>query len=82
MWLGMTCEEAVAKPRLIFRGGKVEMEPGLYDHPLIRLQLELWGHDAEKVDAIGNAQVICFDDMHQEIDGVSDSRGIGKASGY
>ena len=78
----MTCEEAVAKPRIIFRGGKVEMEPELYDHPLIRLQLELWGHDAEKVDAIGNAQVVCFDDMHQEIDGVSDARGIGKADGY
>ncbi len=79
---GMTCEEAVAKPRLIFRGGKSEMEPELYDHPLIRLQLELWGHDSEKVNVIGNAQVICFDDMHQEIVGVSDSRGIGKAEGY
>jgi gamma-glutamyltranspeptidase/glutathione hydrolase len=79
---GMTCEEAVAKPRLIFRGGKSEMEPELYNHPLIRLQLELWGHDSEKVDVIGNAQTICFDDTHQEIVGVSDSRGIGKASGY
>ena len=79
---GMSCAEAVAKPRLIFRSGKMEMEPELYDHPLIRLQLELWGHDTEKVDTIGNAQIICFDDSHQEIVGISDSRGIGKANGY
>lgn len=79
---GMTCGEAVAKPRLIYRGEKMELEPEIYDHPLIRLQLELWGHDAKKVNEIGNAQVICFDDMHQEIVGVSDSRGIGKAKGY
>ena len=78
----MNCEEAVAKPRLIFRSGKMEMEAGLYDHPLIRLQLELWGHDTEKSETIGNAQVICFDASRQEIVGVSDPRGIGKAEGY
>lgn len=79
---GMTCDEAMEKPRLIYRGNKMEMEPELFDHPLVRLQLELWGHDVEKVGTIGNVQAICFDDLHQEIVGVSDSRGIGKADGY
>lgn len=79
---GMPCDEAMAKPRLIYRGEKMEIEPELYEHPMIRLQLELWGHDTEKAESIGNAQTICFDDLHQEIVGVADSRGIGKASGY
>ncbi len=79
---GMSCEEAVTKPRLIFRGDKMELEPELYNHPLIRLQLELWGHDTQKVDTIGNVQAICFDSTHQEIVGVSDPRGEGSAAGY
>jgi len=79
---GMSCEEAVAKPRLINRGVKMEMEPELYHHPLIKLQLDLWGHDTQKVESIGNAQVICFDSTRQEIVGVSDPRGEGSAAGY
>lgn len=77
-----SCEEAAAKPRLIFRGNKIEMETELYDHPLIRLQLELWGHNIEKNEVIGNAQTICFDDARNEIVGVADTRGVGKAEGY
>lgn len=78
----MTCEEAVQQPRLIYRGGKLEMEPELYKHPLIQLQLELWGHDTENAGTIGNVQAICFDSRHQEIVGVSDPREEGKAAGY
>ncbi len=78
----MTCEEAVAKERLIFRGNKIEMEPLLFDHPLIRLQLELWSHDVEKAAVIGNVQAVCFDTRYQQVIGVSDPRGEGSAAGY
>lgn len=78
----MPCDEAVAKERLIYRGNKIEMEPLLFNHPFIRLQLELWSHDVEKVETIGNAQVVCFDARYQNIVGVSDPRGEGSAAGF
>lgn len=78
----LPCEEAVAKERMIFRGEKIEMEPAIFNHPFIRLQLELWSHDVQKVDVIGNVQAICFDARYQQVVGVSDPRGEGSAAGY
>ncbi len=78
----LPCEEAVAKERMIFRGQKIEMEPAIFNHPFIRLQLELWSHDVEKAEVIGNVQAICFDARYQQIVGVSDPRGEGSAAGY
>jgi len=78
----MPCEEAVAKERMIFRGQKIEMEPAIFNHPFIRLQLELWNHDVEKAEVIGNVQAVCFDARYQQVVGVSDPRGEGSAAGY
>lgn len=73
-----TCEDSLKAPRILGHYGKpLEMEKALYDNALIKLQLELWGHNIKEKSRIGNAQVICFDYYPNGISGESDSRGRG-----
>ena len=58
------------------------MESGLYDQEMIRLKLALLGHDIKKEDPIGFAQMVCFDEGSDRIEGESDPRGPGDAAGF
>ncbi len=80
--LGASCSEAVRFPRLLVRDKALRMESGLYDQEMIRLKLTLWGHDVEKEDPIGVAQMVCFDEGSGRIEGESDPRGSGDAAGF
>ncbi|MDD5226009.1 MAG: gamma-glutamyltransferase, partial [Candidatus Omnitrophica bacterium] len=80
--LGASCSGAVEFPRLLVRGKALRMESGLYDQEMIRLKLALLGHDIEKEDAIGTAQMVCFEEGSGRIDGESDPRASGEAAGF
>jgi gamma-glutamyltranspeptidase/glutathione hydrolase len=80
--LGASCSGAVGSPRLLVRGRALRMEPGLYGQEMIRLKLALLGHDIEKEDSIGFAQMVCFDGGSGRIEGVSDPRASGEAAGF
>jgi gamma-glutamyltranspeptidase/glutathione hydrolase len=77
--LGASCSEAVGRPRLLSRDGVLRVEPGLYDQEMIRFKLALSGHDIQKEDPVGLAQMVCFDEGSGRIEGVSDPRGSGSA---
>jgi len=59
----------------------MRMESGLYQDEMLRLKLELLGHKVEKKEAIGNAQMVCFEDEFDKIIGESDPRGRDAAAG-
>jgi gamma-glutamyltranspeptidase/glutathione hydrolase len=80
--LGASCLGAVESPRLLVRGRALHMESGLYDQETIRLKLALLGHDIEKEDPIGFAQIVCFDKGSGRIEGESDPRASGEAAGF
>jgi gamma-glutamyltranspeptidase len=80
--LGASCPGAVEFPRLLVRGSVLRMESGLYDQELIRLKLALLGHDIEKEKVIGAAQIVCFDEGSDRIEGESDPRASGEAAGF
>ncbi|MFH1799543.1 MAG: gamma-glutamyltransferase [Candidatus Omnitrophota bacterium] len=80
--LGASCSGAVGSPRLLVRGRALRMESGLYDQEMIRLKLALFGHDIEKEDPVGFAQIVCFDRGSGRIEGSSDPRGNGEAAGF
>jgi gamma-glutamyltranspeptidase/glutathione hydrolase len=80
--LGASCSGAAAFPRLLVRGRALRMESGLYDQETIRLKLALLGHDIEKEDPIGFAQIVCFDKGSGRIEGESDPRASGEAAGF
>jgi gamma-glutamyltranspeptidase / glutathione hydrolase len=80
--LGASCSGALVSPRLLVRGRALGMESGLYDQEMIRLKLALLGHDIEKEDPIGFAQIVCFDRGSGRIEGGSDPRASGEAAGF
>jgi gamma-glutamyltranspeptidase/glutathione hydrolase len=80
--LGASCSGAVGSPRLLVRGRALRMESGLYDQETIRLKLALLGHDIEKEDPIGFAQIVCFDKGSGRIEGGSDPRASGEAASF
>ncbi len=80
--LGASCSEALEFPRVLERGDTLREEKGLYAQEMIRLKLELLGHKIEKEDAIGLAQMVCFDPGSGKIEGESDARGEGEAAGF
>ncbi len=80
--LGMPLDEAMAAPRVINRDGPIEMEPGLYRNDSQLRELQRLGHPVVKIDEIGNAQAIYFDQENGWIIGASDPRGEGEARGF
>ncbi len=80
--LGASCSGAVESPRLLVQDRALHMESRLYDQEMIRLKLDLWGHDIEKKDPIGVAQMVCFDEGSGRIEGESDPRASGEAAGF
>lgn len=76
-----SCEGALTAPRVLDRGGVMQMESGLYQDEMLRLKLELLGHKVEKKEAIGNAQMVCFEEEFDKITGESDPRGRDAAAG-
>jgi gamma-glutamyltranspeptidase / glutathione hydrolase len=80
--LGASCPEAVGSPRLLVQDRALRMESDLYDREMIRLKLALLGHDIEKEDPLGFAQMVCFEEGSGRIDGESDPRASGEAKGF
>ena len=80
--LGASCSGAVTFPRLLVQGKALRMESGLYGREMIRLKLALLGHDIEKEDPIGFAQMVCFEEGSDRIEGESDPRASGEAAGF
>jgi len=80
--LGASCSGAVGFPRLLVRDRVLRMESGLYDKEMIRLKLALLGHDIEKEDSVGIAQIVCFEEGSGRIEGESDPRASGEAKGF
>lgn len=80
--LGASCAGAVESPRVLFRGKGLHMEPGLYGQEVIRLKLDLLGHEIEKEDLLGIAQMVCFDGGSGRISGESDFRASGEAEAF
>lgn len=80
--LGASCSQAVGSPRLWVRGKTLYMESGLYDRENIRLKLALLGHDTEKEDPIGFAQIVCFEEGSGRMEGENDPRAAGEAAGF
>jgi len=80
--LAASCSGAVRFPRLLVRDRTLLMESGLYNQEMIRLKLALLGHDIEKEDPIGFAQMVCFEEGSGRIDGESDPRASGEAAGF
>ena len=80
--LGASCSGAMGSPRLLVRSRALRMESGLYDQEKVRLNLALLGHDIEKEDPVGIAQIVCFDGGSGRIEGESDPRASGEAAGF
>ena len=80
--LGASCSGAVESPRLLVRDTALRMESGLYGQEMIRLKLALLGHDIEKEDPIGLAQMVCFEEGSGRMEGESDPRASGEAAGF
>lgn len=72
--LGASCEETLKAPRIVDHGGVMREEPGLYNHEVMRVKLELMGHRIEVKDKIGNAQIVCFDNSSGKIAALDDPR--------
>ncbi|MEI7751861.1 MAG: gamma-glutamyltransferase, partial [Candidatus Omnitrophota bacterium] len=73
---------AVGAPRLLVQDRALRMESGLYGQEMIRLKLALLGHDIEKEDPVGIAQIVCFEEGSGRIEGESDPRASGEAKGF
>jgi gamma-glutamyltranspeptidase/glutathione hydrolase len=80
--LGASCLGAIEFPRLLAQEKVLRMENGLYDREIIRLKLALLGHEIEKEDSIGFAQIVCFEEGSGRIQGESDPRARGEAAGF
>ena len=79
---GLALEPAMAAPRIINRGGSVEMEPVAYDNFELRRKLEKRGHSVVRAEPFGNAQAIYINPESGVMTGASDPRGEGEAAGY
>ncbi len=80
--LGASCSGASGFPRLLAQDGALRMEHGLYDQELIRVKLDLLGHDIKREDPVGAVQMVCFDEGSGRMEGESDPRGPGDAAGF
>ncbi|MBU9888280.1 MAG: gamma-glutamyltransferase family protein [Candidatus Omnitrophica bacterium] len=80
--LGVTCEKALAAPRLVDAGGITQIESELYDDGLVRTFLELSGQTVEKKEDLGRVQMIFFEKDTGKMIGGSDPRGAGEAAGF
>lgn len=80
--LGASCSGAMEAPRLLVRERSLHMEPGLYEKENVRLKLSLLGHDIEKEEPLGVAQMICFEEGSGTIEGQKDPRASGEAAGF
>lgn len=78
---GMSLENALSAPRIINRGGAIELEPQLYENTYLKRELERRGHPVVLSPVIGNVQAIHFDFETDTIIGLSDPRGNGEALG-
>ncbi|MFH0986073.1 MAG: gamma-glutamyltransferase [Candidatus Omnitrophota bacterium] len=80
--LKASCSGAMEAPRLLVRDRTLHMESGLFEKETVRLKLTLLGHDIEKEDAIGVAQMVCFEKGSDRIEGENDPRASGEAAGF
>lgn len=77
-----SCEDTMAASRIMARDGVMCMEKKLYDEETLRVQMELWGHKVQPQNALGDAQMVCFEKDSAKMIGVADPRGKGEAAGF
>lgn len=78
--LGMPLKQALAEPRVINRGGPLEVEKDLMSDTALIEQLKSWGFEIETSGPMGNVQAILIEESR--LTGESDSRGDGLAKGF
>jgi len=80
---GMTPEKALESPRMINRGGPVEIEMDFFKDPAVTARLEQMGHEIIMRKPFGNAQLVMVrDEKNRFLEGASDPRGEGKTKGF
>ena len=80
---GMDPQQAITAPRVVNRGGPVEMEAALYDAaPGLVAALEARGHRVERTESYGGAHAILIDPETGQLLGGADPRRQGYVAGY
>lgn len=80
---GMDPQEAITAPRVVNRGGPMEMETELYDAaPGLVAALEARGHQVERTISYGGAHAILIDPETGMLLGGADPRRGGYVAGY
>lgn len=80
--IGTSCKEAIEAPRVLNVQGVMKMEPPLFRDGLLRTRLELLGQRLEEKEALGLADMICFESNSGKISVETDPRGSGEAAGF
>lgn len=80
---GMDPQQAITAPRVVNRGGPMEMEAELYDaSPGLVAALEARGHQVQRTESYGGAHAILIDPATGRLLGGADPRRGGSVAGY